>query len=69
MDNPKTVLLNGEPRQITCDTLLDLIQELQLNGKRFAVEVNEMIIPKSRLAVTSIQPQDKIEIIHAVGGG
>jgi sulfur carrier protein len=42
---------------------------MALEGKRFAVEVNEMIIPKSRLGDTPICDTDKIEIIHAVGGG
>jgi len=31
--------------------------------------MNEMIIPKSKLEHTPISDQDRIEIIHAVGGG
>ena len=38
-------------------------------GKRFAVEKNQQIIPKSQLEQTIIAPNDHIEIIHAVGGG
>ncbi|KAA8730966.1 sulfur carrier protein ThiS [Acinetobacter qingfengensis] len=64
-----TIFLNGEQQQTTHTTLFALIQELGLEGKRFAVEVNEMIIPKSRLSNTAIQSDDRIEIIHAVGGG
>ena len=63
------IYLNGELQETSCATLLDLIQELNLEGERFAVEQNEMIIPKSKLAQSSIQYQDRIEIIHAVGGG
>ena len=48
---------------------MELVQHLALEGKRYAVEVNEMIVPKSRLAATPICEADKIEIIHAVGGG
>ena len=63
------IYLNGEVQQTHCQNLLQLIQHLSLDGKRFAVEVNEMIIPKSRLGDTPICDTDKIEIIHAVGGG
>ncbi len=61
--------LNGELKQTHCQNLLQLIQELALEGKRFAVEKNEMIISKSKLELTPIADQDRIEIIHAVGGG
>ena len=63
------IFLNGEAQNIEFSTILELVQSLQLDGKRFAVEVNEQIVPKSRLAETMIQNNDKIEIIQAVGGG
>ena len=63
------IYINGEQQQSNCSTLLELIQSLHLEGKRYAVEVNEMIIPKSKLANTPICEADRIEIIHAVGGG
>ncbi len=63
------IFLNGEPQDTKCQNLLQLIQELSLEGKRFAVEKNEMIISKSKLELTPISEQDRIEIIHAVGGG
>ena len=63
------IYLNGEPTDTSCQTLLQLVQSLALNGKRFAVEVNEMIVPKSKLEHIMISDQDRIEIIHAVGGG
>ncbi len=63
------IYLNGEAQQTACKNLLELIQELALEGKRFAVEKNEMIISKSKLEQTPICDEDRIEIIHAVGGG
>ncbi|MCJ8146424.1 sulfur carrier protein ThiS [Acinetobacter sp. A3.8] len=63
------IFLNGEAQNIEFSTLFELVQSLQLDGKRFAVEVNEQIVPKSRLLETMIQNNDKIEIIQAVGGG
>lgn len=63
------IYMNGEQQQTECRNLLELVQSFALEGKHYAVEVNEMIIPKSRLAETPICEADKIEIIHAVGGG
>lgn len=63
------IFLNGKAQETSCLNLLQLVQELELEGKRFAVEQNEMIISKSKLEQTPICDQDRIEIIHAVGGG
>ncbi|MCG2572581.1 MULTISPECIES: sulfur carrier protein ThiS [Acinetobacter] len=63
------IFLNGVATETSCENLLTLVQSLALENKRFAVELNEMIVPKSKLEQTQIQAQDHIEIIHAVGGG
>lgn len=63
------IFLNGELKQTQCINLYQLIQELSLEGQRFAVEVNEFIVSKSKLEQTLISDADRIEIIHAVGGG
>ena len=63
------IYINGELQTTTCTNLLELIQQLDLEGARFAVELNEMIISKSKLEQNLINEKDRIEIIHAVGGG
>ena len=63
------IYLNGELMHTPCQNLLELVQSLALEGKRFAVEMNEMIIPKKQTGTYPISDQDRIEIIHAVGGG
>ncbi len=63
------IYLNGELTETQCQNLLQLVQQLALEGKRFAVEKNEMIISNSKLEQTPICDQDRIEVIHAVGGG
>ena len=63
------IYLNGELTETQCQNLLQLVQQLALEGKRFAVEKNEIIISKSKLEQTPICDQDRIEVIHAVGGG
>jgi len=62
--------LNGETRQIeTGKNLADLIEQLELTGKRIAVELNQEIIPRAEYVSTLIQAEDNIEIVHAIGGG
>ncbi len=63
------IYLNGEVAITNSQNLLELIQELSLEGKRFAVERNEMIVSKSKLQDTLLSDSDRIEVIHAVGGG
>jgi sulfur carrier protein len=64
------IQFNGEKRVVNPDTTLAaLLAELPLAGKRFAVERNGEIVPKSQLQHTTIADGDKLEIVIAVGGG
>ena len=64
------IMLNGEPAQLPEGiTLADLIERLELGGKRIALEVNESIVPRSRFADHRLSPDDRVEIVHAIGGG
>lgn len=69
-ENSIRITLNGELREIDQDfTLLQLAEELKLAGKRFAIERNQEIVPKSTLASVVLEPGDHIEIVQAIGGG
>jgi sulfur carrier protein len=46
-----------------------LVEQLGLTGRRIAVEVNEELIPRSRFDEHRLNEGDRVEIIHAVGGG
>jgi len=63
------VLLNGEPHSIdqAC-TIENLITSLELYGK-FAIEINQDIIPRSEYPGTQLHAGDIIEIVQAIGGG
>ena len=50
-------------------TAEELIIQLKLSGKRFAIEKNGEIISKNYFSSISFEDGDKIEIIGAVGGG
>ncbi len=64
------ISINGKEKNINDNLRLNqLIEQLELNGKRLAVEVNQEIIPKSEHANYRIKDGDNIEIVHAIGGG
>ncbi|MDQ8038190.1 MAG: sulfur carrier protein ThiS [Pedobacter sp.] len=63
------IRLNGEAREVTAATLSALITELELAGKRIAVELNGEIAPRSQHEKISLKAGDHIEIVHAIGGG
>lgn len=64
------IRLNGEPRQLAAPcTLAQLIDSLQLGGKRVAVERNGEIVPRSAYAATALAEGDQLEIVQAIGGG
>jgi sulfur carrier protein len=64
------ILLNGERRTLRADlTVAALLDELGLAGKRVAVEVNRDIVPRSEHATRRLRDGDRVEIIHAIGGG
>jgi len=64
------ITLNGEPHKLADGaTAQQLIEELNLVGKRLAMEVNREIVPRSTFAEHLLQPDDHVEIVHAIGGG
>jgi sulfur carrier protein len=64
------IYVNGKPRALDgAATIADLIQELGVGGRRIAVEVNQHIIPRSSHASRRLEPGDRVEIVHAIGGG
>ncbi|CAG0953746.1 Sulfur carrier protein ThiS [Burkholderiales bacterium] len=65
------ITLNGQAHRCgsASPTVADLLTELDLAGKRIAVERNGEIVPRGAYAQTQLQAQDRLEIVVAVGGG
>lgn len=64
------ITLNGEITTVPDDaTLVVLLDELAITGRRLAVEVNEDIVPRSRHGEFRLSPGDRVEVVHAIGGG
>ena len=64
-----SITLNGEPTTLPSDKLIDLLDSLNLQNKRYAVEINREIIPRSKHSSYQLSENDRIEIVEAVGGG
>jgi sulfur carrier protein len=65
-----TVVVNGESRAVpTGSTAGDLVEALGLAGRPLAVEVNEEVVPRARLAGCRLQSGDRLELVTLVGGG
>lgn len=64
------ITVNGKPHEVAPNcTLCELLEQLELGGKRIAVEMNGEIVPKSEHASTRLAAQTRLEIVVAVGGG
>ena len=64
------IQLNGEPHALDREqTVAELIDALGLGRRRIAVELNEDILPRSQHGETRLADGDRIEIVHAIGGG
>lgn len=70
MENTIAVSVNGQSRRLAPDTMLaELLAELAPAGRRYAVERNGAIVPKSQHGSTALAEGDCLEIVVAVGGG
>ena len=63
------ITLNGNPQTTTSQSVLELLESQDLTTGRFAVEIDGMLVPKTRLADTSVADGMIIEVVQAVGGG
>jgi sulfur carrier protein len=64
------IVVNGQPRSAAEPLALPrLIEELKLGDRRVAVELNGAIVPRSAWPDTRLADGDRLEIVHAIGGG
>jgi thiamine biosynthesis protein ThiS len=64
------VYVNGESRELSGPTsLAELITQLDLPPTRVAVELNRVVVRRGDWSTTMLGDEDRIEIVHFVGGG
>jgi thiamine biosynthesis protein ThiS len=63
------LIINGEPRVVSADTLSALVEQLEMKADRVAIELNRQIVPRDQWPQTALKDGDRLEVVHFVGGG
>ena len=68
--NVAKIQLNGDPYEINGQTNLnELLNKLKIQKNKVAIEVNGEIIQKDKNQNLVLRKDDKVEIVHFIGGG
>ena len=64
------IQLNGRKLTLSNDHSIEtLLKKYKIDSKKIAVELNGKIINRNKYKLINIKNQDKIEIVHFIGGG
>jgi thiamine biosynthesis protein ThiS len=64
------IIINGETRELTAPaSLAQLVSTLGLKPEQVAIELNHVVIRRSSWESTMLKQDDRLEIVHFVGGG
>ena len=64
------IQLNGKKVTIKSKvTIYELLKKFKLNNKKVAIEHNGIIIPKTKFKKKYLKNNDKLEVVHFIGGG
>ena len=67
---PIQILVNGEPHiALEGQTVLGLLEQLQIDAERVAIELDRRILKQPRWGETVLEAGSEIEIVQFVGGG
>ena len=68
--NVAKIQLNGSSYEINNETNLNqLVNKLKIQKTKVAIEVNGVIVEKSKYQKVILNKGDKVEIVHFIGGG
>ena len=64
------IQLNGKKIFLkTKYSIFDLLEKYHLSNKKIAIELNGVIIPRGSFMKKFLKNNDKVEIVHFIGGG
>ena len=64
------IQLNGKKVTIKPKTTIyELLKKFKLNNKKVAIEYNGVIIPNSNYKKKYLKNNDRLEVVHFIGGG
>ena len=68
--NMAKIQLNGDPYEINDGTNLnELLNKLKIEKNKVAIEVNGVIVEKKKYPNLILNKDDRVEIVHFIGGG
>tara|TARA_B110000438_G_scaffold255145_1_gene261775 strand:+ start:312 stop:530 length:219 start_codon:yes stop_codon:yes gene_type:complete len=68
--NVAKIQLNGDSYEIKRGiNLIELLNKLKIPNNKVAIEVNGEIVEKKKYQNFSLNQNDKVEIVHFIGGG
>ncbi len=64
------IKVNGKTKTVRENSKLsNIIKNLKISIKKVAIELNHEIVDKKNLEKINLKKNDKIEIVHFIGGG
>ena len=64
------IKVNGKVKSVTENyKISDLVKDLKIPLKKVAIELNQEIIDKKKISKITLKKDDKMEIVHFIGGG
>ena len=64
------IKVNGKIKHITKNyKISDLVKDLKIPLKKVAIELNQEIMDKKKISKIALKKDDKMEIVHFIGGG
>jgi thiamine biosynthesis protein ThiS len=64
------IRVNGKVQSVNYNfKISDLVKNLKIPMKKVAIELNQEIIDKKNINKISLKKNDKVEIVHFIGGG
>ena len=64
------IKINGKIKSISQDSNLSIVlKNLKIPLNKVAIELNEEIVDKKKINKIKLNKNDKIEIVHFIGGG
>ena len=67
--NKIKIKINGKIKFLNDYRLSNLLEKLKIPLKKVAIEINQEIIDKKKINKINLKNNDKIEIVHFIGGG